>query len=70
MGGGGGGNKDFWPEYLPLYIGNGKGVATALNKVILEYPIQLIQSKCKVMWMLSMKVLQFVQDPIEYFFNS
>ena len=34
---------------LESYIGNGKGVATALNKAILEYPIQLVQIQCKVM---------------------
>ena len=27
---------------LKFYISNGKGVATALNKAILEYPIQLV----------------------------
>ena len=34
---------------LEFYIGDGKGVATALNKAIPEYPIQLIQNQCKVM---------------------
>ena len=54
-------------KHVPkFYIGNGKGVATALNKEILEYPIQLIQIQCKVAWMISMKILQFVQDPIKY----
>ena len=41
---------------LEFYIGNRKGVATALNKVILEYPIRLIQIQCKVMWMHFIKV--------------
>ena len=41
-----------------FYISNGKRVATYLNKAIFEYPIQL--SKCKVICMLSMKILQFV----------
>ena len=51
---------------LEFYIGNGKGLAVTLNKAILEYPIQLIQIQCKVMRMLFIKALQFVQDPIEY----
>ena len=51
---------------LEFYIGNGKGIATALNEAILEYPIQLVQLQCKVVWIHFMKVLQVVQDPIEY----
>ena len=54
-------------QTLPeLYIGNRKGVGTVQNKAILEYPIQLIQIQCKVMWMLFMKILQLAQDSIEY----
>ena len=45
---------------LEFYIGNGKGVATAWNKAILEYPIQLVQIQCKVVWMHFIKVLKFV----------
>ena len=51
---------------LEFYIGNGKGVATALNKAVLEYPIHLVQIQCIMMWILFIKVLQFVQDSIEY----
>ena len=45
---------------LEFYIGNGKGVATTLNKATLEYLIQLVQIHCKVVWMHFTKVLQFV----------
>ena len=34
---------------LEFHIGNGKGVATTLNKAILKYPIQLVQIQCKLM---------------------
>ena len=45
---------------LEFYTGSGKRVASTLNKAVLEYPIQLIQIQCKMVWMLSVKLLQFV----------
>ena len=45
---------------LEFYTGSGKGVASTLNKALLEYQIQLIQNQCKMVWMLSIKVLQSV----------
>ena len=48
---------------LEFYIGNGKGIDIACS--MLEYPIQLVQIQCKIMWTLFMKVPQFVQDSIE-----
>ena len=41
-----------------FYTGNGKGVASTLDKAVLEYPIELIQIQCKMVWMLSIKALQ------------
>ena len=32
---------------LKFYIGNRKGVASTLNKAVLKYPIQLLQTQCK-----------------------
>ena len=50
----------FIKHILEFYIGSGKGIATALNKAILEYPIQLVQLQCKVVWMQFIKLLQIV----------
>ena len=53
---------------LEFYIGNRKGVATV--HLILKYPIQLVQIKCKVTRMHFIKILQFAQDPIKYLLQS
>ena len=50
--------KPMYQTYTRV-LGNGKGLVTAPNKVILEYPIQLIQIQYIVMRMLFIKVLQF-----------
>ena len=45
---------------LEFYTGSGKGVGSTLNKSVLKYPTQLIEIQCKMVWMLSIKVMQFV----------